>query len=76
MDPNFNNDFHKWLDKMYGSDYIGNVEASCGKVHEYLMITFDYTEEGKLKIDMRKYLGAMISEFPHKLLDKVKFPLD
>ena len=54
MDPNFNNDFHKWLDKMYGSDYIGNVEASCGKVHEYLMITFDYTEEGKLKIDMRK----------------------
>ena len=34
----------------------------------------DYTEEGKLKIDMRKYLDAMISEFPHKLSDKVKYP--
>ena len=54
---------------MYGSDYIGHVEASCGKLHEYLLMTLDYTEVNKLNIHMRKYLGAMISEFPHKLSD-------
>ena len=61
VDPNFNNDFYKWLEKMYGSNYIGHVEAKCGKVHEYLAMTLDYTEEGKFKVDVRKYLGAIIS---------------
>ena len=37
-------------------------------------MTLDYTEEGNFNIDMRKYLDAMIVEFPHKLSDKVKFP--
>ena len=74
MDPKFNEDFHKWLEKTYGSDDIGHVEASRGKVHEYLVMTLDYTEEVKLNIDMRKYLGEMISELPHKLSNKVKCP--
>ena len=38
------------------------------------MMTLDYTEKGKLKIDMRKYLSAQISDLPHKLSYKVKFP--
>ena len=37
-------------------------------------MTLDYTEEGKLKIDIRKYLGAIISELSHKLSDKVNCP--
>ena len=67
VDPKFNNYFHKWLEKTYGSDDIGHVEASCGKIHEYLAMTFYYTEEGKFNIDMSKYLDAMIDEFPHIL---------
>ena len=54
MDPKFNDDFHKWLEKTYGSDDIGHVEASRGKVHEYLAMTLDNTEEGRLKINIRK----------------------
>ena len=61
VDPKVNDDFQKWLEKNYGSDDIGHVEASRGKVHEYLAITLDYTEEGKLNIDMRKYLDEMIT---------------
>ena len=72
VDPKVNDIFHKWLEKTYGSDDIGYVEASRGKVHEYLEMALDYTEEEKLRIDMRKYLDAMISEFPHKLSDKAK----
>ena len=57
VDPKFNNCFNKWLEKTYVSDDIGHVEARRGKVHKYLAMTLDYTEEGSLKIDMRKYLG-------------------
>ena len=41
VDPNFNDDFHKWLEIMYASNYIGHMEAKCGKVHEYLEMTLD-----------------------------------
>ena len=74
MDPKVSNDFHKWLEKTYGSDDIGNVEASRGQVHDYLVMTLDQTEEGKLDIDMRNYLYAIIAELYHKLSDKVNFP--
>ena len=74
MDPKVNDDFNKLLEKTYGSDNIGHVEASRGKVHEYLAMPLDYTEEIKFRIDMRKYLYAIIDKFPHKLLDKVKCP--
>ena len=74
VDPKVNDDFQKWLDKTHGSDDIGHVEASRRKVHDYLAMTLDYTEEVKLKIDMRKYLDTMIAEFPHTLSDTVKCP--
>ena len=45
LDPMLNDGFHKWLEKMYGSDDIGHVEASRVKVHNYLVMTLDYTEE-------------------------------
>ena len=61
MDTKLKDDFQKWLDKTYGSDDIGNVKAISGKVDEYLAMTLYYTEEGKLKIDMRKYLYEMIA---------------
>ena len=54
VDPKVNDDFQKWLEKTYVSGDIGHVEESRGKVHEYLVKTLDYTEEGNLKIYMRK----------------------
>ena len=72
--PKVNDNFHKWLEKTYGIDDIGHVEASRGKVHEYLAMTLDYTEEGKLNTDIRKYLDEKIAELPHKLSDRVNCP--
>ena len=74
--PKLNDDFHKWLDKKYGSDDIVNVESSREKLHEYLAMTLDYIEEIKLNTDMRNYLDSMIAELPHKLLDKLKCPFN
>ena len=74
VDPKVNDYFHVRLDKTYGSDDIGHVEESCGKLHEYLAMNLYYTEEVELKIDIWKYLDAIISKFPHKLSDNLKFP--
>ena len=74
VDTKINDYFHKWLDKTYGSDNIGHVGASRGKVKEYLAMTLYCTQEVKLKIDMRKYLDEMISKFPHKSSDKMNCP--
>ena len=56
MDTKFNDYFHKWLEKTCGIDAIGHVEASRVKLYDNLAITLDYTEEGKLKIDMSESL--------------------
>ena len=45
LDPKVNHDFHKLLDKTYGSNDIWHVEASYGKLHEYLAMALDCTEE-------------------------------
>ena len=39
VDPNVNDDFHKWVEKTCGSNDIGHVESSSVKVHEYLAMT-------------------------------------
>ena len=69
-----NDEFHKWLEEKYGSDNIGHVEESHGKVHDYLGMKLDYTERGKLNIDMRNYLDSVINEFPYELPENVKCP--
>ena len=44
----------------YGSEDLGNVKVVRGKVHDYLAMIMDYTQEGALKIGMKyykKYVG-------------------
>jgi len=43
------------------------VKIHQGKKHDYLGMIFDYTEKGKLKIDMTSYVEDMINEFPDEL---------
>jgi hypothetical protein len=44
VDPAVNDDFHTWLESMYGDDDIGNVKSVRGKIHDYLGMRLDYTE--------------------------------
>lgn len=69
-DPKVNDEFHKWLNDMYGDPKIGEVKAHRGKVHEYLGMTLDYRTPGKVKIDMTSYVKSMIKEFPEDLGDE------
>ena len=46
---------------MYGS--YGEVKATRGPIHDYLGMRFDYSEPGKVKVDMIDYINAMVDDF-------------
>jgi hypothetical protein len=43
-----NDQFIAWLDAKYGSDKAGHITATWGKINEYVGMTFDYSEKGKV----------------------------
>jgi hypothetical protein len=67
VDPKVNDDFAKWCEATYGSDDLGHVKVVRGKVHDYLAMIMDYTQEGALKVDMRYYIEGMCEDFPHEI---------
>jgi hypothetical protein len=72
IDPQVNDEFLKWLNKMYGS--YGEVKATRGKVHDYLGMTFDYSVKGKVKVQMIDYVEGMLDEFPIKIEGTAQTP--
>jgi hypothetical protein len=63
-DPKVNDEFEKWLNKTYGKH--GKVTTTRGKIHDYLGMTFDFSEKKKVKVDMIKYMEAMVGDFSNK----------
>ena len=45
-----------------------------GDIHDYLGMIFDFSEKGKLKIDMSKYIKDMIKSFPEDCSGHAKNP--
>ena len=50
------------LNKQYGE--LQALTATRGKVHDFLGMTLDYTEKGKVIIGMRQYVKKLIDEAP------------
>ena len=67
VNASVNDKFYKWLNEMYGQ--CGDVTQHRGKVHDYLGMNFDFSDKGKVKIDMIDYVKAMLDEFPVELKD-------
>ena len=66
-DPKVIDNMIQFIDWKYGDEEIGKVKATRGKKHDYLAMTLDYSEKGKVKVDMRNYIKSMIEYFPTKL---------
>ena len=64
MDPKVNDHFAIWCENTYGGDDLGHVKVVRGKVHDYLAMILDFTQDGALKIDMKYYIEGMLEEFP------------
>ena len=63
IDPEVNTKFLRFLNDKYGK----HVEVKCtrGTSHDYLGMTLDF-ENGKLTVDMVKYVKNMLEESPLK----------
>ena len=66
QDPEVNTKFAERCEKQYGSEELGHVRVTRGKIHDYLGMTLDYATKGKLKVDMREYINNMKKEWPVK----------
>ena len=66
--------FLDWIEKRYGT--IGKVKITRGKVHTYLGMNLDYSQDGKVVINMRDYVKKdMLQEFPSdQLTEKASSP--
>jgi hypothetical protein len=42
-----NDNFLKWLEKMYGDEKVAPVKSSHDKIQDYLAMKLDYHEKGK-----------------------------
>ena len=60
----------QFIDLKYGYTDIGDVKLTSGKIYNYLGMKTDYSEKGKVKIDMRDYGKQMMNDLPIKL-DKI-----
>jgi hypothetical protein len=55
-----NDEFEEWLNNMYGN--YGAVKATRGDRHDYLGMTLDFSQKGKVIVDMCDYVAAMIED--------------
>lgn len=67
VDPKVNDEFFKWLEKMYGDPNVAPVKATRGKIHDYLAMKLDFTTPGSLIVDMKDYVKNMITDFPEEI---------
>jgi hypothetical protein len=74
IDSTVNDEFLKWLQKVYASDEIGEVKAVQGHCHDYLAMILNFLIPGVLQVDMTPDVRSMIDEFPEKLSGKTKGP--
>ena len=73
-DKKVNDEFEKWLQKKYGGHKA--VTAHRGKKFDYLGMILDYSQKGKVNIDMTSYVRNMLESFPMKFskMDTVRTP--
>jgi hypothetical protein len=58
------------LQQKYGSD-DAPLTVTYGKVHDYLGMTLDYSNKGKVIIDMKKYTTELLNDLPDDMQDGV-----
>ena len=64
VDSKVNDEFAKWLNKMYGKH--GAVKVNRGKVQDFMGMVFDFSKSGKVMVNMSDYVKTMIEDFSIK----------
>ena len=72
VETQVNDEFLDWLNEKYGS--LAKVTATRGREHDYLAMVLQFTADGKVIIDMTRYVEKMVEDFPDKLRDGINLP--
>jgi len=64
MEPAEVTKFGDWLSKTYGVP----VATHRGKVHDYPGMIFDFSEKGKVMVNMIEYIKTIINNFPEEII--------
>jgi hypothetical protein len=64
MEPAKVTKFGDWLSKTYGV----SVDTHHGKVHNYLGVIFNFSEKGKVMVNMIEYIKTIINDFPEEII--------
>jgi hypothetical protein len=62
--------FLRALKKIYGD----SLAESTGKIHDYLRMTFDFSLQDEVKINMTQYISKVIDMFPEEIVGKAAAP--
>ena len=62
--------FATYLSSIYGP----KLSVKRGKVHDYLGMDLDYTEEGSVKVSMVRYTGKVLRDFPERITGSAASP--
>jgi len=63
MEPAEVTKFGDWLNKTNGV----SVATHRGKIHDYLGMIFDFSEKGKVMVNMIEYIKTIINDFPEEI---------
>ena len=67
-------EYVEYLRSIYDDEEIGVLKMNRGPRHEFLGMILDYSEPGKVKIDMTDYVEKMVEEFEYELPKSAKTP--
>jgi hypothetical protein len=54
--------------------YGDNLPESTEKIHAYLGMTYDFSLQDEVKINMRRYISKVIEAFPEEIVEKTATP--
>jgi hypothetical protein len=72
VDKKVVDDFIKQMNGEFGKETPMN--QSRGKVHDYLGMSLDYSEDGCVKIDMSEYVNMILHELPAHMVGVARTP--
>ena len=72
VDPDVNTDIINMIDNEFGKE--APLTITRGRVHDYLGMTLDYSESGKVKIKMLDYVEKMLADLPDDMTGEAPTP--
>ena len=66
--------FVKYLRGIYDNPEIGKIKVNEGPRYDFVGMTLDYSQQGRLIVDMQDYVSNMLQAFNYELVKTAKSP--